>query len=122
MNATARASLIAVAAIVGACWAIPALLASVVPSDAGMIAMMALLYALLPITAVVLGLLAASSPWTLFWVTAALGIAFALLLPLTVEDSQDLAFHGAAQAVTGYAAMSIRTWMTHGRGSHPRSE
>lgn len=61
MNATARASLIAVAAIVGACWAIPALLASVVPSDAGMVAMMALLYALLPITAVVLGLLAASS-------------------------------------------------------------
>lgn len=81
MNATARASLIAVAAIVGACWAIPALLASVVPSDGGMVAMMALLYALLPITAVVLGLLAASSPRTLFWVPAALGIAFALLLP-----------------------------------------
>lgn len=75
MNATARASLIAVAAIVGACWAIPALLASVVPSDGGMIAIMALLYALLPITAVVLGLLAASSPRTLFWVPAALGIA-----------------------------------------------
>lgn len=122
MNATARASLIAVAAIVGACWAIPALLASVVPSDGGMIAMMALLYALLPITAVVLGLLAASSPRTLFWVPAALGIAFALLLPLAVEGSQDLSFHGAAHAVIGYAAMGIGTWMTHGRGSHPRSE
>lgn len=116
MNATARASLIAVAAIVGACWAIPALLASVVPSDAGMVAMMALLYALLPITAVVLGLLAASSPRTLFWVPAALGRL------LAVEGSQDLAFHGAAHAVIGYAAMDIGAWMTHGRGSHPRSE
>lgn len=110
MNATARASLIAVAAIVGACWAIPALLASVVPSDAGMVAMMALLYALLPITAVVLGLLAASSPRTLFWVPAALGIAFALLFPLAVEGSQDLAFYGIFYTAIGYVAMGLCIW------------
>lgn len=66
MNATARTSLIASIVIVGACWAIPALAVSAVPPDAGMVAMMALLYALIPITAVVLGLLAASSPRTLF--------------------------------------------------------
>ncbi len=122
MNATARASLIAAAAIAAACWAVPALLVSVVPSDAGMVAMMALLYALIPITTVALGLLAASSPRTLFWVPAALGIAFALLLPLAVEGSQDLAFHGATYAVIGYAAMGLRAWTTRGRGPHPRSE
>lgn len=60
MNATARASLIALAAIAAACWAVPALLVGAVPPDAGMFAMMALLYALLPITAVALGLLAAA--------------------------------------------------------------
>lgn len=122
MNAIARASLIAVAAIAAACWAVPALLGGAVPPDAGMLAMLALLYALLPITAVALGLLAAGSARTLFWVPAALGAAFALLFPLAVEGSQDLAFHGAAHAVIGYAAMGIGTWMTHGRGSHPRSE
>lgn len=51
MNATARASLIAAAAIAAACWAVPALLVGAVPPDEGMFAMMALLYALLPITA-----------------------------------------------------------------------
>ena len=81
MNATARASLIAAAAIAAACWAVPALLVGAVPPDAGMFAMMALLYALLPITAVALGLLAAGSARTLFWVPAALGAAFALLFP-----------------------------------------
>ena len=73
MNATARASLIAAAAIAAACWAVPALLVGAVPPDAGMFAMMALLYALLPITAVALGLLAAGSARTLFWVPAAIG-------------------------------------------------
>lgn len=111
MNVTARASLIALIAIVGACWAIPVLLVSVVPSDAGMIAMMALLYALLPITAVALGLLAASSARTLFWIHAALGIGFALLLPLAIEGSRDLAFHGVAYAAIGYAAIGLRVWM-----------
>lgn len=108
MNATARTSLIASIVIVGASWAIPALAVSVVPSDAGMVAMMALLYALLPITAVTLGLLAAGSVRTLFWVPAALGIAFALLFPLAVEGSQDLAFHGVAYAAIGYVAMGLR--------------
>ena len=108
----ARTPLIASIVIVGACWAIPALLASVVPPDAGMVAMMALIYLGLPATAACLGLLAASSARTLFWVPAALGIAFALLLPLAVEGSQDLAFHGATYAVIGYAAMGLRAWTT----------
>lgn len=73
MNATARASLIAVAAIAAACWAVPTLLVGAVPPDAGMFAMMGLLYALLPITAVALGLLAAGSARTLFWVPAVIG-------------------------------------------------
>lgn len=81
MNATVRASLIAVAAIATACWAVPALLVGAVPPDAGMFTIMALLYALLPITAVALGLLAAGSARTLFWLPAALGAAFALLFP-----------------------------------------
>lgn len=34
MNATARASLIAAAAIAAACWAVPALLVGAVPPDA----------------------------------------------------------------------------------------
>lgn len=72
MNVTVRASLIALIAIVGACWAIPVLLVSVVPSDAGMIAMMALIYLVLPATAIALGLLAASSARTLFWLPAAM--------------------------------------------------
>lgn len=108
MNATVRASLIAVAAIATACWAVPALLVGAVPPDAGMFTIMALLYALLPITAVALGLLAAGSARTLFWLPAALGAAFALLFPLTVEGSQDVALrhllyphwirrHGAAR-------------------------
>ncbi len=42
MNATARASLIAAAAIAAACWAVPALLVGAVPPDAGMFAIMAL--------------------------------------------------------------------------------
>lgn len=70
--------------------------------------MMALLHALLPITAVALGLLAAGSVRTLFWVSAALGAVFALLFPLAVEGSQDLAFHGAAYAAIGYVAMALR--------------
>lgn len=75
MNVTVRASLIALIAIVGACWAIPVLLVRVVPSDAGMIAMMTLIYLVLPVTAIALGLLAANSARTLFWIPAALGIA-----------------------------------------------
>ena len=115
MNATGRTSLIASIAIAGACWVIPALLASVVPSDAGMVAMMALLYALLPITAVALGMLAASSPRTLFWVPAALGIGPAVLFPLAVEGSQDLAFYGIAYAAIGHAAMALRVSMARRR-------
>lgn len=111
MNVTVRASLIALIAIVGACWAIPVLLVRVVPSDAGMIAMMTLIYLVLPVTAIALGLLAANSARTLFWVPAALGIAFAVLFPLAVEGSQDLAFHGVAYTAIGYAAMGLYTWM-----------
>lgn len=81
MNATARTLLIAAAAIAAACWSVPAFLVGAVPPDAGMFAMMALLYALLPITAVALGMLAAGSARTLFWLPAALGAAFALLFP-----------------------------------------
>ena len=99
--------------------------------------MMALLYALLPITAVALGLLAAlsasfplgssslsdrplsclpftpisGSARTLFWVPAALGAAFALLFPLTVEGSQDVAFYGIVYAAIGYTAMVLRVSM-----------
>lgn len=69
---------------------------------------MALLCALLPITAVALGLLAAGSARTLFWVPAALGAAFALLFPLAVEGSQDIAFYGIAYAAIGYAAIALR--------------
>ena len=111
MNATARASLIAAAAIAAACWAVPALLVGAVPPDAGMFTMMALLYALLPITAVTLGLLAAGSARTLFWLPAALGAAFALLFPLAVEGSQDVAFYGIAYAAIGYTAMVLRVSM-----------
>lgn len=111
MNATARASLIAAAVIAAACRAVPAFLVGAVPPDAGMFAMMALLCALLPITAVALGLLAAGSARTLFWVPAALGAAFALLFPLAVEGSQDIAFYGIACAAVGYAAMVLRVSM-----------
>ena len=112
MNVTVRASLIALIAIVGACWAIPVLLVRVVPSDAGMIAMMTLIYLVLPVTAIALGLLAANSARTLFWIPAALGIGSALMFPLAVEGSRDLAFHGVAYAAIGYAAMGLYTWMT----------
>lgn len=112
MNVTVRASLIALIAIVGACWAIPVLLVRVVPSDAGMIAMMTLIYLVLPVTAIALGLLAANSARTLFWIPAALGIGSALLFPLAVEGSRDLAFHGVAYTAIDYAAMGLRTWMT----------
>lgn len=110
MNVTVRASLVALIAIVGACWAIPVLLVSIVPSDAGMIAMMTLIYLVLPVTAIALGLLAANSARTLFWIPAALGIGFALLFPLAVEGSRDLAFHGVAYTAIGCAAMGLRTW------------
>lgn len=110
MNVTVRASLIALIAIVGACWAIPVLLVSIVPSDAGMIAMMTLIYLVLPATAIALGLLAANSARTLFWIPAALGLGSAPLFPLAVEGSRDLAFHGVAYTAIGYAAMGLRTW------------
>ena len=110
MNVTVRASLIALIAIVGACWAIPVLLVSIVPSDAGMIAMMTLIYLVLPVTAIALGLLAANSARTLFWIPAALGIGSALLFPLAVEGSRVLAFHGVAYTAIGYTAMGLRTW------------
>ena len=110
MNVTVRTSLIALIAIGGACWAIPVLLVSIVPSDAGMIAMMTLIYLVLPVTAIALGLLAANSARTLFWIPAALGIGSALLFPLAVEGSRDLAFHGVAYTAIGYAAMGLRTW------------
>lgn len=111
MNATVRASLIAVAAIATACWAVPALLVGAVPPDAGMFTIMALLYALLPITAVALGLLAAGSARTLFWVPAALGAAFALLFPLAVEGSQDVAFYGIFYTAIAYVAMGLHVSM-----------
>lgn len=110
MNVTVRASLIALIAIVGACWAIPALLVSFVPSDAGMIAMMTLIYLVLPVTAITLGLLGRDFARTLFWIPAALGIGSALLFPLAVEGSRDLAFHGVTYTAIGYAAMGLRTW------------
>lgn len=111
MNATARTLLIAAAAIAAACWAVPAFLVGAAPPDAGMFAMMALLYALLPITAVALGMLAAGSARTLFWLPAALGAAFALLFPLAVEGGQDIAFYGIAYAAVGYAATALRASM-----------
>lgn len=111
MNATARASLIAAVAIAAACWAVPALPVGAVPPDAGVFAMMALLYALLPITAVALGLLAAGSARTLFWVPAALGAAFALLFTLAVEGSQDVAFCGIFYTAIGYVAMGLHVSM-----------
>ena len=115
MNVTARTLLIAAATIAAACWAVPALLVGTVPPDAGMFAMMALLYALLPITAVALGLLAAGSARTLFWLPAALGAAFALLFPLAVEGSQDVAFYGIVYAAIGYTAMVLRVSMAKRR-------
>lgn len=111
MNATARASLIAAAAIAAACWAVPALLVGAVPPDAGMFTIMALLYALLPITAVALGLLAAGSARTLFWLPAALGAAVGLLFPLAVEGSQDVACCGIFYTAIGYVAMGLRVSM-----------
>ena len=117
MNATARASLIAVAVIAAACWVVPAFLVGAAPPDAGMFAMMALLYALLPIIVVALGMLAAGSARTLFWVPAALGAAFALLFPLAVEGSQDIAFYGIAYAAIGYTAMVLRVSMA--KRCHP---
>lgn len=108
MNATARALLIAAAAIAAECWAVPAFLVGAAPPDAGMFAMMALLYALLPIIVVALGMLAAGSARTLFWLPAALGAAFALLFPLAVEDSQDVSFYGIVYAAIGYTAMVLR--------------
>lgn len=111
MNATARASLIAAAAIAAACWAVPALLVGAVPPDAGMFTIMALLYALLPITAVALGLLAAGSARTLFWLPAALGAAFALLFPLAVEGSQYVAFYGIFYTAIGYVTMGLHVSM-----------
>lgn len=111
MNVTARTLLIAAAAIAAACWAVPTFLVGAVPPDAGMFAMMALLYALLPITAVALGMLAAGSARTLFWLPAALEAAFALLFPLAVEGSRDVAFYRIAYAAIGYAAMALRVSM-----------
>lgn len=111
MNVTARTLLIAAATIAAACWAVPALLVGAVPPDAGMFTIMALLYTLLPITAVALGMLDAGSVRTLFWLPAALGAAFALLFPLAVESSQDIAFHGIAYAAIAYAAMALRVSM-----------
>ena len=111
MNVTARTLLIAAAAIAAACWAVPAFLIGAAPPDAGLFTMMALLYALLPITAVALGLLAAGSARTLFWLPAALGAAFALLFPLAVEGSQDVAFYGIFYTAIGYTAMVLRVSM-----------
>lgn len=111
MNVTVRAPLVALIAIVGACWAIPTFLVDAVPPVAGMFAMMALLCALPPITVVALGMLAAGAARTLFWLPAALGAAFALLFPLAVEGSQDVAFYGIAYAAIGYAAMALRASM-----------
>ena len=111
MNATVRASLIAAAAIAAACWAVPALLVGAVPPDAGMFTIMALLYALLPITAIALGLLAAGSARTLFWLPAALGAAFALLFPLAVEGSQGVAFYGIFYTAIAYVAMGLHVSM-----------
>ena len=111
MNATARTLLIAAAVIAAACWAVPAFLVGAVPPVAGMFAMMALLCALLPITAVALGMLAAGAARTLFWLPAALGAAFALLFPLAVEGSQDVAFYGIVYAAIGYTAMVLRVSM-----------
>ena len=104
MNATARTLLIAAAAIAAACWAVPAFLVGAVPPDAGMFAMMALLYALLPITAVALGMLAAGSARTLFWLPAALGAAFALLFctVLLLQGSRDGFLCRGFRAVYGF--------------------
>lgn len=96
------------------CWLIPALLVGVVPPDAGMIVMMLHLYgiapcSIAPCTAAALGVLAATSPRTLFWIPAAPGVAFALLFPLAMDGAQDIAFYGIAYAAIGYIAMGVRT-------------
>ena len=91
------------------CWIIPALLVGVVPPAAGMIVMMLHLYGIAPCTAAALGVLAATSPQTLFWIPAALGVAFALLFPLAMDGAQDIAFYGIAYAAIGYIAMGART-------------
>lgn len=111
MNTAARASLIAMVAIATVCWAIPAILVNVIPSDAGMIATIALLYIVLPATAIALGLLAAGSMGSLFWIPAALGIGFAILFPLAIEGSDDIAFYGIAYTAIGYVAMGLRALM-----------
>lgn len=90
-------------------WLIPALLVGVVPPDAGMIVMMLHLCGIAPCTAAALGVLAATSPRTLFWIPAAPGVAFALLFPLAMDGAQDVAFYGIAYAAIGYIAMGVRT-------------
>ena len=112
MNVTVRASLIALIAIVGACWAIPALPGELRPIRCRYDRHDGADLLVLPVTAIALGLLAANSARTLFWVPAALGIGPAVLFPLKVEGSQDLAFHGVAYTAIGYAAMGLYTWMT----------
>lgn len=93
------------------CWAIPALLASVVPPDAGMLAMMLYLYGIAPCAAAALGALASTSPRTLFWMPAAFGVAFALLFPLAMDGARDIAFYGIAYAAIGYIAMGARAYV-----------
>ena len=108
MNTTSR-KVLAAAIVVGAtCWLLPALSVLLVPADSGMIAMMALLYFVLPSAAIALGILATSCMRALFWMPAALGIAFPLLFPLAIEGSQDVAIYGVACCAIGYIAMLLQ--------------
>ena len=109
MNATVRASLIAVAAIATACWAVPALLVGAVPPDAGMFTIMALLYALLPITAVALGLLAAGSANALL-VACGVGAAFAFYFPSRSRAARTSRY-GIFYTPIGYVAMGLHVSM-----------
>lgn len=111
MNTDPGKSIGAAIATGAICWAIPAFLASVVPPDAGMLVMMLYLYGIAPCAAAALGVLAATSPRTLFWIPTALGVAFALLFPLAMDGAQDIAFYGIAYAAIGYIAMGARAYV-----------
>ncbi len=82
---------------------------------------MALPYALLPITAVALGLLAAGSARTLFWLPAALEAAFALLFPLAGERMIRLALLMVALLVLAFTLLlsPAFTWLERAWGTGP---
>lgn len=100
--------------------AVPALAAAFVPSDAGMVVSILLLYVLYPSLSMVFGVASAQAMRSLWWMP---GVFAGLFLPLFCfsmgASSEDMWLYAIGYAAIGYVAAAMGFALARGRRTAP---